>query len=337
MNKKFSIKIGIFSLSLILIFLILNILIDPLWYFKGNKITKINYAFNERLTKFNLFYYINQDIKYDCIILGSSISTSINENDFKKNTCFNFSFSAGAMNEYIIYLDYLEFLKFDLQKIYVELPIFWDDNFLTKLKLLNEKFPDLKKVSYIPPISPKEFMLTAPKNSKKKNKIMKKFISEDNIGLIPSFIKNKNQPDKFWHHYFSLSSLSFSIKSLLRISNLTNAYDKDFVSFVRKNKVGKYDNSINDYKLSDININKIINNRLKIIKYFDQVFDFSLPNTYTNDPLNTYDGTHFYKEFMKKLPDNMESVNLDFGSKVNSNDYEKIVRNSINSYLARIN
>ena len=40
---------------------------------------------------------------------------------------------------------------------------------------------------------------------------------------------------------------------------------------------------------------------------------------------------------MKKLPDNMESVNLDFGSKVNSNDYEKIVRNSINSYLARIN
>lgn len=338
MNRKFSIKIGFFSLILISFFFVFNVLIDPLWYFKGNKITKINYTFNERLTKFNLFYYINQDIKYDCVIFGSSISTTINENEFKQNKCFNFSFSAGRITEYIIYLEYLYFLKFDLKKIYIELPVFWDDNILIKYKLLNEKFPNLEKISYIPPISPNQFFLTAPKNLIKNIELKKKvLLGNNNLDLIPSFIKKKKEPDKFWSHYFSLNTLSFSARSLLRISNYSNAYDEDFVSFIRKNKVGKYDNTLDNYKISDININKIVNDRFKITKYFDQVFDFSLPNTHTNFSLNTYDGTHFYKEFMNKLPNKMEGTNLNFGTNVNSNDYEKILRNSINSYLEKIN
>ena len=338
MNKKFSIKVGFFSFILISIFFIFNVLIDPLWYFKGNRITKINYTFNERLTKFNLFYYINQDIKYDCIIFGSSVSTTINENKFKKNTCFNFSFSAGNITEYIAYLEYLDFLDFDLKKIYIELPVFWDDGVFVKYKLINDKFPNLEKISYIPPIAPEEFLLTSPKNFIKDIELKKEVIPrKNNLDLIPTFIKSKKKPDEFWDHYFSLNTLSLSAKNLLRISNHTNAYDENFLSFIRKDKIGRYNNTLNKYKISGINIDKIINDRLKIVKYFDQVFDFSLPNTHTNIYLNTYDGTHFYGEFMSELPNYMESSNLHFGLNVNSPNYEKIVRNSINSYLKKIN
>ena len=40
---------------------------------------------------------------------------------------------------------------------------------------------------------------------------------------------------------------------------------------------------------------------------------------------------------MNKLPNKMEGTNLNFGTNVNSNDYEKILRSSINSYLEKIN
>ena len=334
MDKKFLIKIVFFSFFFITVFFSLNILVDPLWYLKGNKITKVNYTFNERFTKFNLFYFINKDIKYDCIIFGSSISTTINDKEFKRNKCFNFSFSAGGIHEYLVYLEYLEFLDLLPDKIYLELPIIVNKQHLKYFESLNDKFPNIKKIAFIPPISTKYLINISLENFKIKKKQSIPKIKEDySLDLIPNFIKNKTQPEQYWKHYFSLNSFSLSIRNLFKISNYTNAYDKDFSSFVRRNKIGKFNNDLEELKLSDIVIKEVINNRLKLIKYFDEVYDFSLPNTFINDPSNTYDGSHYFKNFISNLADFMENSNLEFGSAINNYDYPKIFKNSLNSYL----
>ena len=47
-----------------------------------------------------------------------------------------------------------------------------------------------------------------------------------NLDLIPSFIKNKSQPYQYWKHYFSLTSLSFSIRNLLQLSSYHLRYEQ---------------------------------------------------------------------------------------------------------------
>src|ERR1700730_73349 len=74
-----------------------NALVDPLWYFAGNVVTGVNYAFNERLAKVNrLLPRLEQ---YDCLILGSSTSALLPERQIAGQRCFNLGFSSGVVPE----------------------------------------------------------------------------------------------------------------------------------------------------------------------------------------------------------------------------------------------
>jgi hypothetical protein len=84
---------------------VVNCLVDPLWYLRGNVLTGINYPFNERLAKVNRFLPRIQD--YDCIIFGTSRATMLPENKIPGYHCFNMSFSDGQGSEYLLYARYL--------------------------------------------------------------------------------------------------------------------------------------------------------------------------------------------------------------------------------------
>ncbi len=85
----------------------INILVDPLWYFRGNQLTGRNFAFNERESKLNLFL---QDPKqYDCLIFGSSRSTLMPVEAFPPYRCFNLSFSSGQIDEFLAFARYLKY------------------------------------------------------------------------------------------------------------------------------------------------------------------------------------------------------------------------------------
>jgi hypothetical protein len=84
---------------------IANAVVDPLWYFGGNKVGTVNYAFNERLSKTNLF--LSKKDRYDCVIFGDSRVTLLPENRIEGYKCFNFAFSAGKAAEAVAYARYL--------------------------------------------------------------------------------------------------------------------------------------------------------------------------------------------------------------------------------------
>jgi hypothetical protein len=84
---------------------LVNCLVDPLWYLRGNVLTKINYPFNERLSKLNQF--LPRMANYDCIIFGSSRATLLPEEKIEGYHCFNMAFSDGQASEYQLYAQYL--------------------------------------------------------------------------------------------------------------------------------------------------------------------------------------------------------------------------------------
>lgn len=85
--------------------LALNAAVDPMWYFGGNKLGNINYAFNERLSKINLF--LDRQDEYDCVIFGDSRVTLLPEQRIEGYRCFNFAFSAGKAEEAVAYARYI--------------------------------------------------------------------------------------------------------------------------------------------------------------------------------------------------------------------------------------
>lgn len=83
----------------------LNAAVDPMWYFGGNKLGSVNYAFNERLSKTNLF--LARQSEYDCVIFGDSRATLLPEQAIEGYRCFNFAFSAGKAEEAVAYARYI--------------------------------------------------------------------------------------------------------------------------------------------------------------------------------------------------------------------------------------
>jgi len=85
--------------------LALSLIVDPLWYHQGNRITQRNIGFNERVSKLNRLL-ANPDA-YDCIIFGSSRTTLLNEPYFKESNCFNLAVSLGMVGEFVVFAEYL--------------------------------------------------------------------------------------------------------------------------------------------------------------------------------------------------------------------------------------
>ena len=75
--RRFLLVTGALSIAMLSLTLAINLLVDPLWHGAGNQLTHVNYAFNERLSKINL--YLQRLGQYDCLILGSSRTTLLDE------------------------------------------------------------------------------------------------------------------------------------------------------------------------------------------------------------------------------------------------------------------
>ncbi|MGH8500877.1 MAG: hypothetical protein ACREVE_00125 [Gammaproteobacteria bacterium] len=103
--KGYTATLGLSVAALLAGALLLNSVVDPLWYFRGNLITGENFSFNERLSKMNRF--LDAPVRYDCFIFGSSRTALLDAKAIEGYNCFNFAFSAGLIGEYLAYASYL--------------------------------------------------------------------------------------------------------------------------------------------------------------------------------------------------------------------------------------
>ena len=86
----------------------INYFIDPLWTFSHeHRWNQTQSDFDERQQKTN-YVEAHQMEAYDSLLLGSSRSTHINQNDFKKMHLFNYAVSGMYPHEYKGYIDFFK-------------------------------------------------------------------------------------------------------------------------------------------------------------------------------------------------------------------------------------
>lgn len=98
-------QLAAIAVSLSGLVVLLNLFVDPLWYWHGNQLTGRNFPFNERLSRVNLL--LQEPESYDCLVFGSSRVGLFDHTRIEGYRCFNMTFSAGSVVEFLHYARYL--------------------------------------------------------------------------------------------------------------------------------------------------------------------------------------------------------------------------------------
>src|SRR5690606_18937132 len=134
------------AISLCGLAVLLNLFVDPLWYWQGNQITGRNFPFNERLSRINLLLR-EGPAGYDCLIFGSSRVGLFDPTRILGYRCFVMTFSAGSVVEFLHYARYLFQLGLRPKLVIVGVD---DYNYLPERRLPPE-IPDFLRHHQPPP------------------------------------------------------------------------------------------------------------------------------------------------------------------------------------------
>ena len=289
----------------ILVFCI-NLFFDPLWYHEGNQLEELNYMFNERLSKTNQYLKRQPTTSFNCFIFGSSRTTLLNESLLDEPYhCFNFSFSGGRIQEFVAYAKWLKHRGEDPK--YIILGI---DDF--------------------------------------------NFVELDTEINIPDFIKHHTNPPSIFFNYFSIDALDMSFRLFVHSENDPKIYNGQFLGVVipnppryhpkifstphtmRKGAIGDYQELRMIYPTSVFigyippisswitasksqeELNFFLNSVYTMSSFFHVLYDFSIPSEVTNNPENTYDGSHYFPYIQNAIVKSINNEPMAFGIQVNN-------------------
>jgi hypothetical protein len=314
---------------LLIIFLVIgvvNFTVDPLWYGRGNIITKINPPWNERIAKTNLLLQNPQ--AYDCLILGTSRATLLSSSFLQHNRCFNYSFSGGKPEELVNYSEYVKRKNFEPVKIYVEIEP-------DSLNRKSEVKPFREVADPIPMYQAYLFsfntfwlslktLLGQYSYARVYDQNFQVQLSEDIPRYDPEFdIENED------HLGCDPNRLQFyqSLRQLFPQAVLVG-----FVAPVSAWRVynTQYANGLLNCQLANIH---------QLTDLFDQLYDFSVPSAITERTDNTYDGNHYYPAVFKRIAAVLEGRTTGFGINVENYalaDYKALYQNRMRAFLAEV-
>ena len=329
-NTKFS-----FSLyGLVTFFLLgsvagINWLIDPLWYGHGNILTGKNFAFNERITKTNLFLRTKNQVSYDCIILGSSRTTALRKSEFTSNNCFNYALKGAVIRDFVNYANFLKSQGINPDIVYIGIDGF---NFVEQER--KEQQPI--EVQSLQTKSPLEAYLSAD---------VLLFSAMTLLGVSPdpgNFYDQNFEPVDFATpptydpKFYNPSGLQkcdlFAVETFASLKEFfPNA---KFVAYVPPRSAWSIINDTYERGLMDCYLSAFH----KLSQRFDAMYDFSIPSEVTKNPENTYDGSHYSVKVNNRIAKILQGESDDtFGVRVdryNFDDYRAIYRQQLREFLA---
>jgi len=272
-----------------------NCLVDPLWYLRGNVLTEINQAFNERLSK--LVRFLPRMAEYDCMIFGTSRATLLPEEKAEGYRCFNMAVSDGQASEYVLYADYLRQRGFAPRLIIV----------------------DIRRSEFIGPTTPPvvpDFVRTgeAPPS------IFATYLSLDAL----DFSIRTLHGDAPHHRYYDKD-----FRALLEVRSKRHYYNpttpikpeppphdvhperaEAYIQLRQKFPTARaiaYLPPESAWRIAAFSLTDGFDAYLgaigKIAAAYDQFLDFSVPSplTLTKDPKDTYDGSHYSRKVNEKV------------------------------------
>lgn len=329
----------------------INFIVDPLWNFNHeNKLNKIQSLFNERQQKTNHIYFKGLDT-YDGILLGSSRTALINQNEFYNMNIYNYAIESMHPFEY---KDYLKFAKKIKGKEFKYIIIGAD--FYGSIQNDKKHFEDpsyyitnTKSVFYRYKML---FSLDAFKQSIKNiqnslSTLPNKYYTRNNVKVRRKIVeaswkRRKNFKIHLKRHtevFLKSKRNSEYINILKRLKKenpntkfiiFTSAITADLLVSIIKNgkKIEEFENWLKE-----------------IIEVFGEVHHFMTINSITTNLQNYPDDDHLYPDIAKfiaiKLTDkNNSNIPKDFGiviDKTNISEYMKVFKQQLKHYRNPLN
>ncbi|MEH6591114.1 MAG: hypothetical protein V7746_12700 [Halioglobus sp.] len=309
----FSVLVAVYSI---------NRVVDPMWYFGGNKISPVNFTYNERLSKTNNFLNRIEDI--DCIIFGSSRTTLLDERSIEGYTCFNYSFSQGNIDEYIYFSDYLSGFGINPSLVVIGL-----DDYNFNKKGLPDNVPEFVREHEPPPSHFKTYLSLDALQFSIRTLLglspLPRFYNEDLIAQVrdDAPVYKPKIRDRAWvkPRYDTIDKLK------LLVSYFPGARVIAFSPPISAWRVAEKGDEEFEHYLEGVYSSS------EVVSSF---YDFTLPSKITRAVNNTYDGHHYSVAINNLIADKLNEKEVGFGINVhelNRADYFSVMKDARRKFV----
>lgn len=334
-NKDSEFNFGLYGL---ITFLLLgsvagvNWLIDPLWYSHGNILTGQNFAFNERITKTNLFLRTKDKVNYDCIIIGSSRVTALRPSEFKNKKCFNYALKGGEIPDFVNYAKFIQEQGVKPKIVYIGVD---GMNFVEKQRTEQ------------PPLDIKSLATQSPLQAYLSSDVLL-FSAMTILGLSPDpgnyYDKNfepvdfESPPTYTPEFYKPLEPQRCDLASVKAFADLRQVFpDAKFVGYVPPISAWSIINDTYNRNLVDC----YLLGYHQLAQTYDAMYDFTAPSVITKNPDNTFDGSHFSVKVNNQIAAVLQGKSgEDIEIRVDQysfDEYRKIYRQKLRDFLDQNN
>ncbi|MGF1590375.1 MAG: hypothetical protein ACFCU7_14245 [Pleurocapsa sp.] len=306
----------------------INWLIDPLWYGHGNIVTGKNFAFNERISKTNLFLRTKEQVNYDCIILGSSRVTALRASNFIDNKCFNYALKGGEIQDFVSYANFLQEEGIEPKVVYLGVDGL---NFVEKER--KEKQP--VAIESLQTQSPLEAYLSAD---------VLLFSTMTLLGISPdpgNYYDRDFEPVDFANppvyapEFYKPAFLQrCDLSPVESFASLKEFFpNAKFVAYVPPISAWGMINDTYGRGLMDCHLSAFY----ELSQSFDVMYDFSIPSEVTKNPDLTFDGSHYSVKTNNRIAEVLQGESdPNFGIRIDKysfNDYRTIYRQKLREFL----
>ncbi|MBN9546182.1 MAG: hypothetical protein J0I19_11965 [Alphaproteobacteria bacterium] len=285
---------------------LLNYLVDPLWFFGGDKLAPRNFPWDERTARIAQFVTGTRD--YDCYIFGASRVGMLNFKNVAGHKCFLVSFEYASPGELVAYAKYIKqhaAREPDLIMVGIE-----DANFIDNLTPAN--LADPVRENRTPHFWQYYFSLDVAKWSLKtiSDAAPKaRYYGKDLTGKIRAdagtmpILRLKMAPGEKLH---------MSLKNVPEFANFRALFPKaHLVGFATPVASAR----IKEYQLWGL-LPVYLKALHATAEHFDEMYDFSIPSRITNNPNLTYDGSHYQPAVYDLIIKALQRHEPSFGIKI---------------------
>lgn len=307
----------------------INWSIDPLWYSHGNILTGKNFAFNERITKTNLFLRTKDREKYDCIILGSSRVTTLRPSELSNHNCFNYALKGAEIPDFVSYANFLQEQNIDPKIVYIG---------VDGLNFVEQERKEQ------PPISIDSLQTPSFLQAYLSSDVLL-FSAMTILGISPdpaNYYDQNFEPVDFANppvyegkFYKPASQQKCDLASVETFIGLKKFFPHaKFVAYVPPRSAWSMINDTYARGLTDCELLAFY----QLSQNYDAMYDFSIPSEVTKNPHNTFDGSHYSVETNNKIAKILQGgTDGDFGIRVDKytfEDYRAAYRQKLRGFLA---
>ncbi len=314
-KSKFSFKLYVLITTLLLGTVAgINWLVDPLWYRSGNILTGKNFAFNERITKSNVFLRTKEQINYDCIILGSSRVIAMRASNFQDNKCFNYSFKGGEIEDFVDYAQFLKEAGLNPQKVYIGVDGL---NFVAKERKKRQPF-DIDTVAtqshlqaYLSVDVLTFSLMTLLGISPDPGNYYDRNFEPVDFATPPQYRPNFYKP---------LPPQQCDLSIVQPFANLRKIFpNAEFIGYVPPRSAWSIVNDTYGRDLMDCYLQAFH----QLSQVYDAMYDFSVPSEITKNPQHTFDGSHYSVKVNNKIAAILQDKEQNFGLRVDKYEFER--------------